>query len=353
VNPLRCAVIGAGHLGRIHTRLAQSLPDVELVGVVDPLPEARARVAGEFGVRAFADLEELAEHIDAAIVAATTAQHFSVCRALLRRGIHVLVEKPITAAVDEADELIALARARQLVLQVGHVERFNPAWSAVAPLVRRPRYIEAVRSGSYTFRSTDVSVVLDLMIHDLDLTLSLVRSPVVEVDAVGVTVFGPHADMVHAHLRFANNCVASLNAARTSFQVQRTMHLITDRVYAGVDFASSVAKVVRPTQEVLTGRLDVHHLSAPEQDHLRQNLFTELLPMREIQVEKRNAILDEQQEFVNCIRHGHAPRVTGQQARDCLAVAERIEQSVAAKQRPHLRPHQTGSPWPATRRKAG
>ena len=348
MSALRLAVIGAGHLGRIHARLLSSIPGVELMGVVDPLPEARERVAAEFGVATFAHHQELADRIDAAVIATTTEHHYPVARELLHRGIHLLIEKPVTTNVAEADELIDLARGRQTVLQVGHVERFNPAWTAVTPYLRRPRYIEAVRSSGYTFRSTDVSVVLDLMIHDLDLVLSIVRSRVADVDAVGVTVFGPHPDMAHAHLRFENGCVASLNAARTSFQAQRAMQIVTDHGYVGVDFGGSIARLVQPSGDVLRKQIDVHGLSLSEREQFRQNLFTEVLPLKEIQVEKRNAILDEQNDFVRCVLDGHSPRVSGQQARDCLAVAERILQSMAEKS-DHAMQHALAA-HPASRR---
>ena len=364
MSPLRIAVIGAGHLGRIHTRLIRSVEGVELVGVVDPLAEARDRIAAEFGVPTSAQHRDLLGRADAAIIAATTAQHYAIGRDLLEHGVHLLVEKPLTATVAEADELVALARSQGAVLQVGHVERFNPAWSAVSAHLHRPRYFEAVRASGYTFRSTDVSVVLDLMIHDLDLVLSVVRSPVVAVDAVGATIFGPHADLAHAHLQFANGCVANLNASRTSFQAQRTMNVITDRAFVGVDFATGQAKLVLPSRDLIRGRVDVHRWSREEQERVRTNLFTELLPLQEIAVEKRNAILDEQQEFVDCIRHGRTPRVSGQQARDCLAVADQILESIARKRRQHptrhdatpiVAPRRPPATWPdeANRRKAG
>lgn len=324
MSVLRIAVIGGGHLGRIHTRLLASHEHVELVGVVDPVPAAREKVASEFGVATFGDLEELPHPLDAAIVAANTAQHFELCKTLLANGIHVFVEKPLTTSVPLADELVSLAQQHERILQVGHVERFNPAWQAVANHLHRPRFIESVRASGYTFRSTDIGVVLDLMIHDLDLILSVVRSVVVEIDAVGATVFGPHEDLAHAHLRFANGCVANLNASRTSFQAQRTMQVVTDRSYVNIDFATSKARLIRPSKELVRGQVNVHDLSAEQKEHLRSNLFTELLPLEEVTVTPGNAILEEQRDFLHCIRNGKTPRVSGEHARDCLIVAEQI-----------------------------
>lgn len=190
MSRLQIAVIGGGHLGRIHTRLLKTQEQVELVGVVDPIVAARERIATEFSVPTFAHHQELDGRVQAAIVAATTEHHHQLCVDLLNRGIHVFVEKPITTSVALADEMVNVARERQLVLQVGHVERFNPAWQAVSSNLHRPRFIEAVRASGYTFRSTDIGVVLDLMIHDLDLVLAVVRSVVVEIDAVGATISG-------------------------------------------------------------------------------------------------------------------------------------------------------------------
>lgn len=324
MKPLRIAVVGAGHLGRIHTRLLQPLDEVELVGVVDPIPEARDRIAAEYGVPVFDHHDQLPTDLDAAVVATTTEHHYAVGAELLRRGVHLFIEKPISTTVEQADELVALAKSNRLVLQIGHVERFNPAWRAVAARVRRPRYIEAVRMSGYTFRSTDIGVVLDLMIHDLDLVLSTVRSEVVEIDAIGSTVFGPHEDMAHAHLRFANGCIANLNTSRTSFYSQRTMQIVTDRVYGNVDFADMSARVIRPSKRVLRGEIDVQAMSVEERERVKHHLFTDMLPVSDLPVEKRNAIQDEQADFLNCIRTGRRPRVCGEQGRYCLSVAEKI-----------------------------
>lgn len=331
MKPLRVAVIGAGHLGRIHARLLRTLADVELVGVVDPLEEARRRVAAEFSTQDFCSHRELFGRIDAAVVATTTQYHASVGADLLTQGIHLLLEKPITATVAEADRLVTLAEANQCVLQVGHVERFNGAWLAAAPFIRRPLYIEAVRTSGYTFRSTDISVVLDLMIHDLDLILSVVDSEVIDVHATGAVVFGPHEDIAHAHLRFANGCLASLNTARTSFQVQRTMQMLGEGGYVGIDFSAPSARVIRPSRKLRHGQLALQQLTPAERQTFQQNLFTDVLPSRQLKVHSTNAIQEEQIEFVRCIRQGEQPRCSGRQARDHLRIAERILDEIRTK----------------------
>jgi predicted dehydrogenase len=280
---------------------------------------------------------------------------------LAEAGIHLFVEKPVTLSVAEADALIRATASRRLVLQVGHVERFNPAFVAAAGHVHRPWYVEAVRAGGYTCRSVDVGVVLDLMIHDIDLILSLVGSEVVDVEAIGAAIFGPHEDIAHARLRFANGCLANLNASRTSYDVCRKMHVYADNGYAGIDFGSASAKIVRPSEKVIRGEVDVPSLDSDQKQYLRENLFTEFLPLEEVLVEDRNAILDEQHDFVISIRTGQRPQVSGKQGRDALAVAERILEQIAV-QRRQMR-HSAGAPgrrWPLApdgtgqpRRKAG
>jgi predicted dehydrogenase len=330
MNRLRVAVVGCGHLGSIHARLLRSLDEVQLVGVVDPLAAARERVAAECAVPAYADVDALGGQLDAAIIATPTAQHHAVAEQMLSHGVHVLVEKPMTRTVAEANRLIALAHRQGLVLQVGHVERFNPAWNAVAPQLAGPQYIEAVRAGAYTFRSTDVSIVLDLMIHDLDLALSLAQSPVVEVEAMGIALFGPHEDVALARLKFANRCIAVLKASRASYEPQRTMHVWSHQAYAAIDFAKSEARLMRPAPAVLHGDVDLTRCPPEERQHVQETMFRDLLCVETLQIERANAILQEQREFVASIQHGAPVRVPGQQGREALAVAEQILESIRA-----------------------
>lgn len=324
MKSLRMAVIGAGHLGRIHTRLLRSREDVTLVGVVDPVATARDSVATEFQIPAAEDLAALDGPLDAAIVATPTANHHAVALELLGRGVHAFIEKPITTTTAQADELIAVAERRGLVLQVGHVERFNPAWRAAARLAPAPRYIEAVRTSGYAFRSTDIGVVLDLMIHDLDVVLSLVGEPVIDVAAVGCTVVGPHEDFAQARITFAHGCVANLTASRTSCQTQRTVQVFGEGAIAQVDFGAGTARLLRPGTELAAGRFDVNRLTLAEKTALKERFFQEVVPVEEVAVEKRNAIADEQADFIDAIRSHREPIVTGADGRRALGVAERI-----------------------------
>jgi predicted dehydrogenase len=329
MKPLKCAVIGTGHLGKIHARLLKQVAGAELVAVVDPDPAARDKAASECDTVAVADYREICDGIDAAVVATPTRLHHSITKDLLKSGVHCLVEKPITQTVEEADELIDIANCQGLVLAVGHVERFNPAVAAAAPHVTAPKYITATRAGTYTFRSTDVSIVLDLMIHDLDVVLSLVQSPLVDVAALGVAVFGPHEDMAQARLTFANGCIADLVASRTSPQPARQMHVFCEAGFAGIDFATRTATLVSLSPEIQSRQIDVHAISPEQRDEIKENLFHTVLPLTEIEPGEANPLMDEQRDFVSAVQNGHAPRVCGQHARDALAAAARILASIS------------------------
>jgi predicted dehydrogenase len=332
MKPLRVAVLGAGHLGRIHTRLMSARDDVELVGIVEPHAETRARVAAEFLCAGYADVQEIVQRIDAALVVTPTQYHHDVALPLLEQGIHCFIEKPITFSVDEADRLIAAARRRQLVLQVGHVERFNPALRAVSEHTWGARYIEAVRTSGYAFRSIDIGVVLDLMIHDIDIILSLAQSEVVDVRAVGTAVLGPHEDMAQARLEFANGCVANLTASRTSFTNQRTLQVFTPRGYACVDLGQRQARVVQVAEQVARGEVDVLTATPEEAQAIKERLFVDYLPQSTIAVPEANAIAEEQSDFLGAIRAHSAPLVTGEAGRNALAVAARILAAIARHQ---------------------
>jgi len=333
MKPLRIAVIGAGHLGRIHARLLKQLEEVEdvkLAGVVDIIEPAREQLANEHGVPAFANHTELYGKVDAAIVATPTEFHFDVGMDLLDHNVHLLVEKPITMNSEAADALVEKAASKKRVLQVGHVERFNPALAAVAPYAARPKFIEATRASGYTFRSIDVGVVLDLMIHDIDVVLSLARSKVVQVSALGLAVFGPHEDIAHARLTFENGCVANLAASRCSFVAQRTMNVFAEGGFSQIDFGAGVAKTVQPREDILERQFDVANVSTEEINDIKENLFSDYLKLEELPVQPGNAILDEQVDFVTSIRSRRAPVVCGSQGRDAVAVAERVLAKIAA-----------------------
>ena len=329
MKPLRMAVVGTGHLGRIHAQLAAAREDVELVAVVDPVESARNSVAEQVGAEPLADVAQLAGRIDAAIIATPTSTHHAVAMPLLAQGIHLLIEKPITPSVEQADELVAAAQRSGVVLQVGHVERFNPALERVRPQLEGPKYIEAVRVSGYPFRSTDVGVVLDLMIHDLDIAMWLAGSPVRQVEALGVSIFGQHEDAANCRLVFQNGCTANLTASRVSYRAERTVQVWTPTCFTTVDYALRTTTVVQPCAELLNHQFDLESLTPERRNELKAHLFDELFTKVTVEGAEGNALADEQRDLVESIRSGSAPRVTGGQARDVLAVAERILEAIA------------------------
>ena len=315
-TPLRAAVIGVGYLGRFHAQKYASLPDVELVGVVDAHPETARRVAKELGVAAFTDYRELLgakPKVDLVSVASTTETHHAVARDCLAAGVHVLAEKPITVTVAQADELIALADAKKLVLQVGHLERFNPAWLAVKDKIKRPVFIEAHRMAPFKARGIDVSVVLDLMIHDLDLILPLVASPVTDLRASGVSVLTDGIDIANARIEFANGCVANLTASRTSTASLRRLRVFQHHEYISIDFGDRRIGISKKREALVEGEepIDTETFQQPPGDAL----MTEIVA------------------FVDAVKNGTPPVVSGREGRDALAIALEIDRMIAARQR--------------------
>ena len=324
-HPIRLAVVGAGKLGGYHANLAAKLPEFDLVGVVDPMEPAREALAEKTGSEAFADLDAVIDRIDAAVLATPTRLHKSGATKLLDAGKSVLVEKPIAATLSEANEIVAAAQRAGRVLQVGHVERFNPAIAAAGSALEDPRFIQTTRTSGYTFRSTDIGAVLDLMIHDIDFVLSLTGSEVVDVSAIGLSVLGGHEDMATAQLRFANGCVAQLEASRVSYELRRDARVFTASRFTSLDFATGKATVVAPTEEVVSGRFDGESLSSERKAEMFSGkLFEDVLVKTEHEAPSVNAIEEELKDFAGAIAEGRQPKVTGSHARDAVDVAERV-----------------------------
>ena len=328
MEKLRMAVIGAGRMGGFHAQKLAAFPDVELVAVCDPDADAARRVGAACRAQALRHYGELPEQIDAAVVATPSRLHHPIAAELLSRGIHVLVEKPMCVCRAEADDLAALARQQGVVLQTGHVERFNPAFVAAAPHVPAPKYIEAVRTSPFTFRSTDVGVVLDLMIHDLDLVLGLVRSPVRRVDALGLSVLGGHEDAANARIEFESGCVATLSASRVAYETQRRMQVWSRQGFAAVDFAARKTTLVRPSEAILRQRFCADRLSPPEVERCKQHLFDDHLPIERLEFEPVDALLLELRQFIDAVR-SPALSEAALSGRDAVALAESVLERIA------------------------
>lgn len=328
MNRLKVGVVGVGHLGRHHARVLAAMPEVELVGVVDGRPEQARAVAEACQCQAFSDYRELLDRIDAVSVAVPTAAHREVAGAFLEQGIPTLVEKPLATTLREAEQLVQIAESRGTILQVGHIERFNPVLSTLQGLAFRPRYITAERLGTYTFRSTDIGVVLDLMIHDIDLILSMITAPVKSVAAVGVGVFGGHEDIANARIEFEDGCVVNLTASRASFQAVRKMRLYGSEGYVTLDFATKQGTIVRPSDRLRRGDIDLEGLDLSQPAAVKERIFGKILRVDQVQGESREPLALELEDFVRAIRTGTRPRVTGADALRAIRLADQVLQSL-------------------------
>src|SRR5437763_1941468 len=295
MKKLSVRVVGIGHFGGNHARIYSELPKAEFVAIREIDPVQSAENAQKFGVQPTNSLDEFAGLVDAASVATPTCSHFSIARDLLARGKHLLIEKPMTKKTAEARELAQLAAARGLVLQVGHVERFNPILSALEQRLTHPRFIEAHRLSPYPNRSTDIGVVLDLMIHDLEIILHLVRSPVQTLDAVGVPVLSRGEDIANARLRFTDGCIANITSSRISPERMRKIRVFQEDAYFSLDYQGQSGEIYRR----VNGQITRDPVAIEKEEPLRQQLTS----------------------FVDCALTGGEPRVSGSHAAAALELA--------------------------------
>jgi predicted dehydrogenase len=318
MEKIKAAVIGVGYLGRFHAQKYAQLPDCELVAVVDARPDVREAVAMEVRSCGVADYRELLGKVDAVSVVTPTPAHFEIADAFLAAGAHVLVEKPITETPEQARSLIASAAKHKRWLQVGHHERFNSAILAAEPHLARPRFIECQRLAPFKERGTDVNVVLDLMIHDIDLVQSLARSEIVSIDAVGTPVFSGEIDIANARIRFANGCVANTTASRVSLKTERKLRIFEDAAYLSLDLQQKILTLIRRREGVAqAGQLPVS--------------------IEEANLEQGDALKSEIESFLGCIRNDHRPIVSGEDGLRALETAIRITEQVHENLEAHRR----------------
>jgi predicted dehydrogenase len=317
---LRIAVIGVGHLGKHHARILSSLAGVELVSVVDTNQPRAREIAQAHGTQAAIDYRDLLGYVDAVTIATPTESHRDIALAFVRAGVAVLVEKPMTRTLEEADELIDTANDAGVTLAVGHTERFNPALEAARPLLTDPRFIEVHRLGTFPERSLDIDVVFDLMIHDLDVVLSLVASDVESIEAVGVPVLTGRVDIANARVRFANGCTANLTASRISRDRVRKIRFFQPEMYLSIDYAAQTADAWRLVKNTgAAPSIDGGQLAVAPEEPLKRELA----------------------DFVDAVVKKRAPRVTGEAGRRALgvaqAIADRMRQDAAAPRTPRRR----------------
>jgi len=309
MSSLRTAVIGVGYLGNFHAQKYAAIQDVDLVGVADNDPKRAAEIASALGTKAFSDHRDLIGKVDAVSVVVPTQFHYAVARDFLSAGVHVLIEKPITVTIEEADELIALAEKNKLIFQVGHLERFNPVLQALDGVLQEPLFIESVRIAPFKPRGTDVNVVLDLMIHDIEIIQHIVKSPVERVDAVGAPVFTGEEDIANARILFKNGCVANVTASRISLKSERKMRIFQRNAYITLDFQNRKMLVAQKGNgELFPGIPNVK--------------------VDERELGEADALRSEIESFLTAIREGKEPEVSGRDGRMALETALKINLSL-------------------------
>jgi predicted dehydrogenase len=324
---VRVGVVGAGHLGTLHAKMLADLPGVRLAGVVDVVRERAERAASVHRVPVFGTLAALLPESDAVTVATPTSTHFEVGAEILSSGRHLFIEKPVTETVKEADALCSLARERGLVLQVGHIERFNPAILALEHYEIKPLFVESHRLAQFNPRGTDVAVVLDLMIHDIDLILSFVHSPIRNVEASGVAVVSDSLDIANARIQFLNGCVANVTASRISQRRMRKMRLFQPNTYISIDFSEPMAEVFRLVTEGEPSGPGALMLGELGTGSRKRKILYEQPEVKEV-----NALRHELGLFVECVRSNTVPLVSGEDGRRALEVANSIMQKISQQQ---------------------
>jgi predicted dehydrogenase len=314
---LKAGVLGAGHLGKIHLRLLQQSEKYELVGFFDPFTENAQKVAKEFGYKLFDSIEELIAAVEVIDIVTPTLSHFECAKMAIEKGRHIFIEKPITKTVLEAEAIKTLASQFHVQGQVGHVERFNPAFTAVKDKIDTPMFIETHRLAEFNPRGTDVPVVLDLMIHDIDIILSVIDSKVKSVHASGISVISETPDIANARIEFENGCVANLTASRISMKNMRKTRFFQKDAYISVDFLEKKSEIVR--MKDVPNKPDEFAMILQNAEGIKKQIYFD-----NPEIENNNAILDELESFADAINNGSVPIVSLSQGADALRVAQMI-----------------------------
>ncbi len=310
-NKIKIAVVGVGNLGQHHSRIYNELPDVELVGVVDIDSKRVANIATKHRIKSFISYYDIIGKVDAVSIVVPTPLHFEIGRIFLQEGIHCLIEKPIAANLKEAETLLRLARKNHCILQVGHVERFNPAVIEAQKYIHNPEFIEAYRLGLFDPRVNHIGVVLDLMIHDLDIILYLVQSKIEDIDAIGTPLFTRYEDIANVRIRFSNGCVANISASRVSLKKFRKIRIFQGDSYISLDYMAQKLKIYQKKKDEIQSMKDVKVIRP--------------------RLHKGEPLKMELKHFIECIKDGKIPLVTGKHGRDALEVALDISRKICQK----------------------
>lgn len=329
MKKVRTAVIGAGKMGRLHSRIYSQMEQVELVGIVDRDVARAQALAEQYGTGAHSDVGAIVDNVDAVTVSVPTESHGDVAEVFLKRRIPVLVEKPLATTLGEARRLLQLARANDCMLQVGYSERFNPVVQAMHRLKIKPRFMEAQRISPYTFRSTDVGVVLDMMIHDIDIVLSLACSGVKDVQAVGVNVLGEHEDIANVRIVFENGCVANLTASRLAMKTERKIRVFSEEAYLSLDYFKKTGVMVSKAANIDMVQLLHEQQSADGEIDVENMDWTDLVNVENLDIDDREPLRLEQEAFVEAVVQGSRPQVSAEDAVAAMELGERIIEAIS------------------------
>ena len=323
MDELKVGLVGAGHLGSRHARVLAEMPGVRLEAVCDIRREA-AEACAPSGARVLVDYAEL-DGVDAVVVAAPTSLHKVIAEHFVEKGLAVLLEKPMTRTLEEASQLERLVRERDAFLQVGHIERFNPAVMSALEHVKNPRFIEARRVAPFSFRSTDIGVVHDLMIHDIDLVLYLVRSPVEKVEAMGAAVLGGKEDIANVRIVFEDGCVLDATASRIAAKAERAVRIFQEDCYISLDMLAVRARLMRPTEKLLSGRFDASRIPSGDP---KEYFFRELVELKELPLAETEPLRAELDAFCEAVRKGEKPAIDAPHGLNTMRVAEMIVKEI-------------------------
>lgn len=302
MDKVRVGVVGVGHLGTIHAKVYSKLDNVKLAGICDCNLERAIEIGKKYHAASYSDYEDLFDKVDAASIAVPTSLHYNIAKDFLNHNIHVLIEKPITKTLSEANELIEIAKEKKLILQVGHIERFNSAVLAIEPYLKKPKFIECQRLGPFHRRVKDVGVVLDLMIHDIDIVLGLIQQDVVNIEAVGLSTISDYEDVANVRLTFENGTIADITASRVTKDVVRKMRIFQEDSYLSLDYVTQEAALFKKTDEKIV--------------------------REKIKIKKKEPMKKELKSFLECVRTLKAPIVSGIEGRRALQVALEIVQKI-------------------------
>ncbi len=324
----KIAVIGVGHLGKEHARIYSGMQDVNLTGIVDINKENGLAAAQRYNTRYYSSYKEILNKIDAASVVVPTKFHYEITKELLKNGIHVLVEKPMTGTIFEAEELIKLSKNNNTVLQAGYIERFNPAIQAIQKLNVSIKFIECHRLSPFTFRSADIGVVLDLMIHDIDIILYLSKSKIKRIDAVGVNVISDKEDIANARIQFENGCVANITASRVSFEPMRKIRLFSEDSYISLDYQKQEAIIYKKSPKLTLKSIKTEDADVSTIKDLKNFAFGDLLKIERIKMDNQEPLKKELESFVSCIKDGKGPVVSGEEGIKAIKAAAIIQSEI-------------------------